>query len=295
MDEVVDSGTGRTSGYSGRFLPLVLLWMQPEREEVDTDVPLRWSSEGATPVTVCRTSWMDPNRTFLGVKAGSPSGSHGQMDVGSFVLDADGVRWAVDLGAEGYHGIESRGMNLWSRSQGSDRWTIFRQMNHGHNTLVIEDQLQRASGYGKIVEFSDDPQRPYTVVDMTDVYRGQAESVTRKVALLASGEVLVEDKLSGLKPGAKVRWGMVTPGEPEKPAGASLLLRQGGAELTLTKKEPDEADWKIIDTQTPRNEWDSPNRGTCMVAFEAVAPDSGELRLLVLLTPGSRKKSAAKE
>ena len=32
------------------------------------------------------------------------------MDAGSFVLDADGVRWAHDLGAENYNRIESLGM-----------------------------------------------------------------------------------------------------------------------------------------------------------------------------------------
>ena len=107
-------------------------------------MPLHWYSESETPITVHRSSWTDPAATFVGLKGGSPSGPHGQMDIGSFVLDADGVRWAVDLGAEGYHGIESRGMNLWSSSQNSDRWTIFRQSNHGHNTLVIDGQLQKA-------------------------------------------------------------------------------------------------------------------------------------------------------
>ena len=75
-------------------------------------MPLNWSSEGETPVTVHRSSWADPDATFVGLKGGSPSANHGQMDTGSFVLDAGGVRWAVDLGAEGYHGIESRGMVL---------------------------------------------------------------------------------------------------------------------------------------------------------------------------------------
>ena len=121
-------------------------------------MPLHWSSEGEVPITIHRSSWTDPNATFVGFKGGSPSANHGQMDIGSFVLDADGVRWAMDLGAEGYHGIESRGMNLWDRSQDSDRWTIFRQCNAGHNTLVIDGQLQRAAGRGM---FSDSPTIPH--------------------------------------------------------------------------------------------------------------------------------------
>ena len=48
----------------------------------------------------------------------------------------------------------------------------------------------------------------------------------------------------------------------------------------------------MIDTAKPRNPWDSPNRGTRMVAFECPAPASGELTLVVLATPGSCKHSA---
>jgi hypothetical protein len=214
------------------------------------------------------------------------------MDIGSFVLDCDGVRWAVDLGAEGYHRIESRGMNLWSRAQDSDRWTIFRQSNHGHNTLVIDGQLQRASGDGRIIEFSDDPTFPHSVLDMSSVYDGNAKSVHRGIALLPSREVLIQDHLTGLKSGSRVRWGMITRGSPGKLDRPTIELRQNDARLALRILAPQSATWHTIDTGKPRNEWDSPNAGTRMVAFEATAPDSGELVLAVLVTPGSCTDSA---
>jgi len=254
-------------------------------------MPLHWQSESRTPISVHRSSWTDPATTFLGLKAGSPSGPHGHMDTGYFVLDADGVRWAVDLGAEGYHGIESRGMNLWSSAQDSDRWTIFRQSNHGHNTLVIDGQLQHARGHASIVHFSDDPEFPCSVVDMSPVYEGQAQSVRRGVALLPSREVLVQDELTGLKPGSRVRWGMITPGKPAEAGKSNVKLAQGKARLTLHILAPQASFWQIIDTAKPRNEWDSPNPGTCMAAFETTAPDSGELTLVVLATPGSCEAS----
>jgi hypothetical protein len=243
------------------------------------------------PVTIHRSSWTDPRATFVGVKAGSPSASHGQMDIGSFVLDCDRVRWAVDLGAEGYHGIESRGMNLWSQSQGSDRWTIFRQSNHGHNTLVIDGQLQRASGHGKIVDFSDDAAFPHTVVDLRKVYEGQVKTALRGIALLASREVLIQDELKGLKPGSRVRWGMITPGEPRDLDGSAIELGRQDARLTIRILSPQSSKWQTLDIAKPRNQWDSPNPGTRMVAFESVTPASGELILAVLATPGSCEES----
>lgn len=288
-----DTRRGGAAGGGDRLLPLALLWMTANAAPAEVRVPLHWSSGGDTPITIHRSSWSDPQATFVGLKGGSPSASHGQMDIGSFVLDADGVRWAVDLGAESYNGIESRGMNLWNQAQNSDRWTIFRQSNHGHNTLVIDDQLQQAVGHGKFSDFSDAAQFPHSVLDFSSSYTGQAKSVTRGLALLPSREVLLQDHLTGLKAGSRVRWGMVTPGVPDEAARPVIGLSQKNARLTLRILAPAAATWQIIDTAKPRHEWDSPNRGTRMVAFESVASESGEVTLAVLATPGSCAASAS--
>jgi hypothetical protein len=280
------------ASYGSRLLPLVLLWIEPEQANAPVDMPLNWSSEGEVPITVHRSSWTDPKATFVGFKGGSPSANHGQMDIGSFVLDADGKRWAMDLGAEGYHGIESRGMNLWNRRQDSDRWTIFRQSNAGHNTLVIDGQLQRAAGHAKFIKFSDQPGHSYAVLDMSDVYKGQAESVLRGVALLPSGQVVIQDEITGLTPGTEVRWGMITPASVGETGARSIRLSQDQARLTLDAAAPHDATWQQIDCATPRHPWDSPNRGTQMPALMCVAPSSGELDVIVVVTPGSSSAAA---
>ena len=278
-------------GSHGRFLPLTLLWMAEPDPATVNRMPLHWSGGGSVPITLHRSAWADPRATFVGLKAGSPSANHGHMDTGSFVLDALGVRWAVDLGAEGYHGIESRGMNLWDRRQDSDRWKIFRLNSLSHNTLVIDGALQRVGGHGQVVRFSGDPDRPFSVIELSEVYAGQASSVQRGVALLPSGEVLIQDELRGLRPGSRVRWGMLTPARPVEPGTATLTLHQGDAALTLSLLAPAKMAWQLVDTAAPRNEWDSPNPNTRMAAFEATAPDSGELTLAVLATPGPGQPS----
>ncbi len=284
-------GPRQAAGQGDRLLPLALLWMEKAPADVSVHMPLYWKGDGRTPIAVFRTSWSDPDATFAALKAGSPSAPHGQMDIGTFVLDADGVRWAVDLGAEGYHGIESRGMSLWSSAQNSDRWKIFRQSNLGHNTLVIDGRLQVARGFARIVRFSAAADFPCAVVDMSPVYAGQAGTVHRGVALLPSGEVFIRDRLTGLEPGAVVRWGMITPGKPGKAGGADLELRQGKARLTLHAAMPTDAKWRTWETAKPPHEWDSANPGTVMVGFRAVAPASGVLDLAVLATPGSCRSS----
>jgi hypothetical protein len=289
------SSAGGAATSKNRLLPLALLWMPRDSVVAKVDMPLHWSSGGPTPITVHRNSWSDPNTTFFGLKGGSPAAPHGQMDTGSFVLDADGVRWAVDLGAEGYHGIESRGMNLWDRSQSSDRWSIFRLMNHGHNTLVIDDQRQYAARGGEIIQFSADADFPHSIVDLAPVYREQVETAKRGVALIEGRNVLIQDELTGLRPGGVVRWGMVTPGSPGIVGKRSLKLTQGAARMTMSILAPENVTWKIVDIETPRNRWDSPNRGVRMIAFEVTAPVSGEVAIAVVAQPGDapRKTVAA--
>jgi hypothetical protein len=84
---------------------------------------------------------------------------------------------------------------------------------------------------------------------------------------------------------------MITPGTPAASGATSIDLAQGKARLALRILAPPAVAWQVVDTATPRHEWDSPNPGTCMVAFEAVAPASGELTLAVLATPGSCEAS----
>ena len=78
---------------------------------------------------------------------------------------------------------------------------------------------------------------------------------------------------------------MVTRADVEASEDSTLVLRQQAQRLTLTIVEPVGATWSTVNTEDPRNEWDSANLGTKMVAFESTAPVNGQLRLVVLATP----------
>jgi hypothetical protein len=267
-----------------RLFAIGMLWLQNPPAEMEILTPLHWSSESSDAITVHRTSWDNSKALFAGFKGGSPSAPHGHMDAGSFVLDYAGIRWALDLGAQGYHGIESRGMNLWSNKQNSDRWTIFRLNNLSHNTLVIDEQLQLAAGSAALKSFKGLPE-PETVLDLSGVYKGQLTRAERAGRLLPSGELLITDTLEGLKPGANVRWQMMTRAAPALADSPVATLSQNGRQLRLSLQHDPAARWKIIDAEKPRNEWDSPNRGCKLLCFETAAPQSGALTLSVLITP----------
>ena len=65
-----------------------------------------YTGAGITPVAMMRTGW-DEKDLYLGVKGGKSSNPHGHMDIGEFVFDAYGYRWAVDYGQPAYSTIES--------------------------------------------------------------------------------------------------------------------------------------------------------------------------------------------
>lgn len=268
---------------------LGLLWREPNRQSAEKyQPPLHWTSRNTVPVSVHRESW-DQNGTFIGVKAGPPTASHGQMDAGSFVLDAGGIRWSHDLGQENYHLAETHGLILRDKRQDGDRWKVFRYSNHAHNTLVIDGQLQHAAGNATIIGFSDHPAFPHTVVDMSSAYAGQATHAHRGIALLPSGSVLLRDHLSGLRPGAEVRWGMVTRAKADKAGQPDIILSETNKTLVLSIHGLDGPKWEVIDISDALNPWDSPNHGTSMVAFTAIAPQSGELDITVVIRPGDRE------
>jgi hypothetical protein len=229
----------------------------------------------------------DPKAVYLGFKGGSPAHNHGHMDAGAFVLEADGVRWAVDLGAEDYRKIEELKMNLWSMKQDADRWNIFRLNNRSHNTLTIDGRLQHAAGFAPITAFTEDQHGAHAVMDLTAVYAGQVSRAVRAAALLPSREVLIQDRLEGLASGAKVRWGMVTRAKLTAVADAMATLSQTGKTLVMRGYSAEPVNWKTFDTETPPNTWDAPNKGTVMVGFEMVAPASGTLDMRVLFTAGT--------
>lgn len=219
----------RQPSRGGRLLPLALLWM-------DESVPI---GEIRMPPTGMRgrrgADLHSPERVALvagrlpGIQGGSPSANHGHMDVGSFVLDADGIRRALDLGAEGYHRIESRGREPLEPRPKTRSAGLFSGWSTPATTRWSSTgQNQSVKGFGKVVAFSDRPERAHSVIDMSLAYAGQVDSARRGVALLPSGCVVVQDELGGLKPGAQVRWGMVTRARPGETGGDQLQLAERG-------------------------------------------------------------------
>jgi hypothetical protein len=270
----------------GRLLPAVMIWGKDLRLDQITEPKVKaWKGDGANPVCLMRTSWSDPNAIFVGFKTGSPGVSHGHMDVGSFVMDADGVRWASDFGWQDYESLESKKINLWNGQQDGQRWQVFRLNNRAHNTLTIDNQLQCVVGRAKIDYFSDQANFMVAVSDLSQVYETQLAGVKRGVAIVDQKFVVVRDELVAADKPATVRWSMLTTATPEL-AKDHIILTQGGKKLTLKVNCPAPFVLKTWSTE-PTTDYDAPNPGTVLVGFELQLAPHQKQAVNVALIPGS--------
>ena len=276
-------GSTQIKTSSNWFFPVLLLWGQ---SEVAVPPQLNWMGQGTTPVAVFRSSWTDANAAYLAIKAGTASSNHAHVDAGSFVYEADGVRWALDLGAQDYNKMESRGLNIWNSNQNSERWKIFRYSNFAHNTLTVNNQLHYVRGVSRLVRFSEDASTPHAVVEMSDVFKGQLKKAVRGAMLLSDRRALIQDECSAGDTAATVRWAMVAPGKIEILSPTTARLTEKGKTLLFEVHCPKGSQLKIYPTDPPA-EWDEPNPNTSLIGFEVALEPKEEIRLAVVLTPGS--------
>jgi len=255
-----------------RFFPLEIAWYDPRGEKPTLEqLPREALFHGVQDIVTMRSKWGDPDAVFVGFKGGNNRASHGHLDIGSFVLDAGGVRWAVDLGSDNYN---------MPGYFGGRRWGYYRLNNRSHNTLVIDDKLQNPAAVAKITDFEATGQRVRATADMTDAYKGQVAAARRTMELLPGGNVRVVDEITD--PKGEVRWGMVTEADV-KLDGNKAILSQQGKRLTAEIVSPPGAKFEIVSTKPPTPR-ENQNRGARMLAAR-LEPAEGKMRIEVLFRP----------
>jgi len=276
---------------SGRGAVFQALWYNPNGTHEDfAETPLAQKFSGIQDICTMRTSWTDPNAAFLGFKGGNNKANHGHLDIGSFVYEVNGIRWAVDLGADNYNLP-----GFW----GQQRWNYFRQNNRSHNTLVIGDKLQNLEADCKIhfvgsgAKLGFGPSLTHVrleqntvasaMVNMADAYKEQAPVALRYATLYKDGSVEIEDFLNGVT--EPVRWGMVTQAEIElSEDGKTAILSQRGQKLRVVLEDDYAEKFEIV-SATPPTEAENQNRGHSMLVAHATPCEHGVVRIRVVMRP----------
>ncbi len=285
-----------------RHLALEILWWQPSLKTNSQQPPPRhWTAKGGLPLGVIRSNFYDANASFIAIKGGTPNYSHGHIDVGSFILEADSVRWAVDLGTESYDKMRAAKLDLWNYSQNSSRWTTFRVGAEGHNILRFNNGKQGISGFGTIEK------RPNTdgdttsrllregslgsnIMDLTTLYKSQVEKVTRTITLLDNRSMIIEDEWTTATDSVTTSFQWLTLAKATlKPYG--VLLEQNGKSLMLKVKTARSnvlPDIVIEDVSTSKTVQDSDNVGLSRIVIRVKTPPKSTSGLVVTAIPSSQ-------
>lgn len=255
-----------------RFYPLHLLWLPEATKQDQASMPLDSKWNGSQPVATFCTSWSDPEALYVAIKGGYPNASHGQMDIGTFILECDGVRWVEDLGKDNY--------NLPGYF-GSKRWEYYRLTNKAHSTLVIDGQLQNLKAKScPITDFSSDEKQGIVSMDLSEVYAGQAGSVKRGCSIDRAAEVVyLTDVIDGAE--GEVRWAIVTRAKVQVD-GKKVLLKQGGKTLEVVREDGEGGAWKVLDAK-PGTEIEDQNKGVSLLTF--TVPKKEKMVLKVKFRP----------
>jgi hypothetical protein len=244
----------------------------------------------AAEVAVLRSDWDKPQALYVGFKAGDNKANHSHLDLGSFVFDAAGVRWAMDLGAEDY--------NLPGYF-GGQRWNYYRLRAEGHNTLVINPAGtpdQDPAAKTRISRFESTPKRAFAIADLTPAYARNASRVWRGIALLDREKVVVQDEIQADKP-IELWWFMHTPASVRiEDDGHTATLQQAGAQLGAEILSPADAKFQIMDAQplptSPHPERQAKNERIRKLAIHLTGINTTRLAVLLVLKPPNAGKPA---
>ncbi|MBQ9456849.1 MAG: heparinase II/III family protein [Thermoguttaceae bacterium] len=219
-------------------------------------------------IATMRSKWLDQNALYVGFKAGSNAVNHGHLDLGSFILVKNGVRWAIDLGADNY--------NLPGYF-GKLRWTYYRLNTHGHNTLLIDGQNQNSKAMVKITDFQSTPEKGSATADLSEAYKDQLVSATRTVVLDRSRMTVSIKDVFGKRVNDSVQtisWQMHTQAAIElADNGKTAILTKEGKTLRAQIASSTNPDVQFQVAQTTQTPDENPNKGIFVLKIDVPALD----------------------
>ncbi len=185
-----------------------------------------------------RNAYFVDNVYFAALHGGKNGINHGQIDAGNFVYEANGVRWAVDLGGDNYnlHGY------FTNANQAKSRWAYYRNRGEGHNTIIINPNTdpskpadQPLDTKATISAYAPGDTYGSGEIDMQPIYSAYTNNAKRSITLdKTSGLCTVTDNLD-FKAGNtyNLYWFMHTRAKniTVAPDGKSAVLEQSGKKL----------------------------------------------------------------
>lgn len=287
VEEELSNGKGRYE--LAKECAMGALWYDSSLIEGYTNDSLPLSvhldSDKNQELVIMRSDLTDRNATYAAIKAGYNYTNHGDLDIGTFVFDSQGVRWADDLGPADY-GNSGYFVGIC----GGGRWRVYAKRAEGQNTLVFnpnkiyEDQYPFARA--SFSSFEANVNGGIASLDMSDAYKFVgASKVNREFELYNSRSSLrIKDTFTCLYP-SEVYWFMHTRAEIEIVDSNTAILTLDGKTMKATLSEDSVGEFAVmepvslnegIDNRLKGN-WDGLKKLT--VRADGVSGGSIEVRL----------------
>lgn len=263
---------GAREAAAGRSTARDLLWYDARGTSADyATLPLDANYQGAH-LACFRSAWNDKDAIFVGFKGGDNAANHAHLDLGTFVMDALGQRWAADLGPDDYD---------LPGYFGAERWTYERLKTSGQNTLLLDEANQDARAVAPITAYRSTTDGGLAVADLTAAYAASgATRVQRGISLRDSrSRVLIQDEIACSGP-VDVTWTMHTQAAIDIRTDR-VVLTLGGAVMEARLLAPAGAVFTMEDIELPPPQQPAPDMRRLVVRVPAVS----ETQIVVLFTP----------
>ncbi len=132
---------------------------------------------------------------------------------------------------------------------------------------MINGQNQLVNGQAKLIAYDLEPELASAVIDLSDVYEGQAVSVQCGMAMLGRKQCLIQDEVVGLKNNDTLRWAILTSADI-KIDGNLAVLTKGETQLTAKILEPGEGYFTVASPRPTYHPDEVSNPGTSLLTLE---------------------------
>jgi hypothetical protein len=296
--KLMENGSYADNFENRRFLPLALIYGKDISLDNLPDPQAKlWKGYGVNPLALVRTEWKGSLGKYMGIKGGTPTYSHGQMDGGFFIYDSQGIRWGMDFGKYDYDAQGTIDDNDFSQS--SQRWDIFRVSNLSQNTISIKKatettwQKHKVDGDATIDEVYDTSAKRGAKVNMKSLLglNNELLAANRSAYLVDESYFEVKDYISNGAEPINLYWNMVTKSQVETISPSTIRLTQGGKTVLLEIVSSNPAVTFTLATNrstdpvfyNPTATADSKNPGTVMLGFEATIPANNDVTFTVTI------------
>lgn len=266
---------------------LDLLWFDDRFKDFDLNSMSLDKHFRVAEIVTMRDSWENGKGFAVALKGGSSTRVHSHMDLGSFILECEGVRWFTDFGKDAQ--TYQRHINK------AGRWDFYRTRAEGHNTLVINpefrgSQKRTEDGIAEFIKFESGKESAVAVLDVSKAYYNDA-LFKRTFTLTRGKEFRIADEIKCKEPSELFLF-YHTEAEIELTKNnRQAILNQDGKSMVVNLVKPLEAQFEILPAEpmpeSPILPFQETNEGIRKLSIHFIDVEAVEVEISIRVFDGN--------